>query len=291
MEEHRVDARRTKHLVAAALVAAVVAAGCGGGDSEPPTVTQSGVRETTTTASTTTTTAAGDAAAPLKIVVTNDDGFSAAGIDKLVSALAAVDGVEVTVVAPATQQSGTGGKATDGPLTTTPQKLASGEDVTAVTGFPADTIRVAFDDMKLEPDLVISGINEGQNLGPLVDVSGTVGAARAAVRRGVPALAVSQGRGQTFDYDVAADLVVQWLAENRAAVADGSLPTDFVFNLNVPSCDTGELRGSLDVESGTTGNPAAVADCTATGTGFTDDVTAFNSGYATLTHVPVEPAA
>jgi 5'-nucleotidase len=286
-----VDARRTKHLVAAALVAAVVAAGCGGGDSEPPTVTQSGVRETTTTASTTTTTAAGDAAGPLEIVVTNDDGFSAAGIDKLVSALAAVDGVEVTVVAPATQQSGTGGKATDGPLTTTPQKLASGADVTAVTGFPADTIRVAFDDMKLEPDLVIAGINEGQNLGPLVDISGTVGAARAAVRRGVPALAVSQGLGDAFDYDVAADLVVKWLDENRDAIADGSLPTDFVFNLNVPSCDTGELRGSLDVESGTRGDAVAVADCTATGTGFKDDVTAFNNGYATLTHIPVEPAA
>jgi 5'-nucleotidase len=278
-------------LVAAALVAAAVAAGCGGGNKEAPTIPQSGVRETTTTEATTTTTSADAAAPALKVVVTNDDGFSAAGIDKLVSALTAMEGVEVTVVAPADQRSGTGGSTTPGPLTTSKQKLASGYDATAVAGFPADTIRVAFDDMKLDPDLVISGINQGQNLGPIVDVSGTVGAARAAVRRGVPALAVSQGAAKTFDYDVAAQMVVKWVSDNRAKIADGSLPTDYVLNLNVPSCDTGGVRGTMDVASATTGNAGATADCTATGTSFPDDVTAFANGYATLTHIPVEPAA
>ena len=66
-----------------------------------------------------------------------------------VTALAAVDGVEVTVVAPAGQQSGTGGNATDRPLTSSPQKLLSGFDATAVDGFPADAIRVAFRDLGL----------------------------------------------------------------------------------------------------------------------------------------------
>lgn len=285
-------------LVAAALVAAVVAAGCGGGSKQPSSIPQSGVRQTTTSVSTTTTTvaattttAAAGAAAPLKIVVTNDDGFAAAGIDKLVTALSAMNGVEVTVVAPADQRSGTGGKTTAGPLTTTTQTLADGHAATAVAGFPADAIRVAFDDMKLKPDLVISGINEGSNLGPLVDISGTVGAARAAVRRGVPALAVSQGRGQTFDYDAAARLVVAWVTANRAKIADGSLPTGYVLNLNVPSCDTGKLRGTLDVRSAATGDPTPPSNCTATGTGFADDVTAFAHGYATFTHVPVEPAS
>jgi 5'-nucleotidase len=278
-------------LAAVALVAAVGAVGCGGGNSEPPSIPQSGVRETTTTAPTTTTTAGGQAAGPLEIVVTNDDGVAAPGIDALVTALAAVDGVEVTVVAPAGQQSGTGGNATDGPLTSSPQKLLSGFDATAVDGFPADAIRVAFEDMGLEPDAVISGINQGQNLGPVVDASGTVGAARAAVRKGVPALAVSQGRGNELDYDVAARMVVDWVNENREAILAGDLPTDTVLNLNVPSCDTGEVRGTLEVESGTAGDALGLSDCTATGTGFTDDVTAFTNGYATLTHVPVEPAA
>jgi 5'-nucleotidase len=290
--EARVDSRRSTRLVALALAAAVAVAACGGGDDEEPSIPQSGERETTTTQATTTTSApaAGDEGA-LQIVVTNDDGVAAAGIDALVTALTAVDGVEVTVVAPADQRSGTGGSATEGPLTRTEQALASGYAATAVDGFPADTIRVAFDDLGLQPDLVISGINEGQNLGPLVDASGTVGAARAALRRGVPALAVSQGIGTTYDYEVAAQLVVDWLEENRDALAAGDFPADVVLNLNVPSCGAGEVRGTLEVDSATAGDPVAAQDCTATAEGFADDVTAFTNGFATLTEVPIEPAA
>jgi 5'-nucleotidase len=290
--EARVDSRRSTRLVALALAAAVAVAACGGGDDEEPSIPQSGERETTTTQATTTTSApaAGDEGA-LQIVVTNDDGVAAAGIDALVTALTAVDGVEVTVVAPADQRSGTGGSATEGPLTRTEQALASGYAAAAVDGFPADTIRVAFDDLGLQPDLVISGINEGQNLGPLVDVSGTVGAARAALRRGVPALAVSQGIGTTYDYEVAAQLIVDWLEENRDALAAGDFPADMVLNLNVPSCEAGEVRGTLEVDSATTGDAAAAQDCTATAEGFTDDVTAFTNGFATLTEVAIEPAA
>jgi 5'/3'-nucleotidase len=289
--EARVDSRRSTRLVALALAAAVALAACGGGDDEEPSIPQSGERETTTSQQTTTSApAAGDEGA-LQIVVTNDDGVAAAGIDALVTTLTTMDGVEVTVVAPADQRSGTGGSATEGPLSRTEQALASGYAATAVDGFPADTIRVAFDDLGLQPDLVISGINEGQNLGPLVDVSGTVGAARAALRRGVPALAVSQGIGTTYDYEVAAQLVVGWLVENRDALAAGDFPADVVLNLNVPSCEAGEVRGTVEVDSATSGDAVAAQDCTATAEGFTDDVTAFTNGFATLTEVAIEPAA
>ena len=115
---------------------------------------------------------------------------------------------------------------------------------------------MAFDELGLTPDLVVSGINEGQNLGPVVDLSGTVGAARAGVRKGVPALAVSQGIGQDLDYEVAAGLVVDWIEENLDALRAGEVPTDIVANLNVPTCDTGELRGQLDVGVGHRGRPA-----------------------------------
>lgn len=269
---------RVLGLVVATAVA--VAAGCGDDDDDGATP-QSGDRETTTTAP----------AEPLEILVTNDDGVAAEGIDVLVTALTAVEGVEVTVVAPATQQSGTGGSATEGPLTTNEATTASGYEASAVEGFPADTIRVAFDELGLTPDLVVSGINEGQNLGPVVDLSGTVGAARAGVRKGVPALAVSQGIGQDLDYEVAAGLVVDWIEENLDALRAGEVPTDIVANLNVPTCDTGELRGQLDVASATTGDPLAPSDCTSTAEGFTDDVTAFANGFAALTEVAVEPAA
>jgi 5'-nucleotidase len=283
--------------VAAAFAAAVVVAGCS--DDSDGAIPQSGQRETTTTEATTTTAAAagaeaGETGEALQIVVTNDDGVEAAGIDTLVTALTGVEGVEVTVVAPATQQTGTGGNATEGPLTTAPAQTAGGYEATAVEGFPSDAVRVAFEDLGLEPDLVISGINEGQNLGPVVDASGTVGAARAAARQGVPALAVSSGLVEapaTPDYAAAAELVLTWLDENRDAIAAGELPADIVLNLNVPSCTEGEVRGTLEVASATAGDAGAPADCTLTTDGFTDDVTAFTAGFAALTEVPVEPAA
>jgi 5'-nucleotidase len=277
-----VDERRgvRARAVAGVLVAAaLLAAGCGGDDDGA--APQSGERETTTTAP----------VEPLAILVTNDDGVGAEGIDVLVEALRAVDGVEVTVVAPAEQQSGTGGSVTEGPVETNEATTASGYEARAVDGFPADTIRVAFDELTLTPNLVVSGINEGQNLGPVVDLSGTIGAARAAARRGVPALAVSQGLGQDLDYEVAAGLVVDWITEHADALRAGEVPADVVNNLNVPTCDTGELRGEVEVASATGGNPLSTSDCTSTAEGATDDVTAFANGYATLTEVPLEPAA
>jgi 5'-nucleotidase len=264
----------------AVAVATAAAAGCGG-DGDDAATPQSGDRETTTTT----------APEPLEILVTNDDGVAAEGIDVLVEALTALDGVEVTVVAPADQQSGTGGNVTEGPVTTNEATTASGYEARAVDGFPADTIRVAFDELALTPDLVVSGINEGQNLGPVVDVSGTIGAARAGARRDVPALAVSQGLGGDLDYDVAAGLVTDWIAEHEEALRAGELPADVVANLNVPTCDTGELRGLVEVGSATGGDALGMSDCTSTEEGFTDDVMAFVNGYATLTEVPVEPAA
>lgn len=286
------DTRRSTRLVAAAFAASLVAAGCGSDDDGA--VPQSGDRETTTTEATTTTegTAEGDGATDgeaLQILVTNDDGVAAEGIDVLVAALTEVEGVEVTVVAPAEQQSGTGGNATEGDLVASPSETAGGHEATAVDGFPADTIRVAFEDQGLTPDLVISGINEGQNLGPIIDVSGTVGAARAAVRQGVPALAVSQGGGDAPDFEAAAELVVAWLEENRDAVTADDLATDVVFSLNVPTCPTGEVRDTLEVPPATAGDPLTASDCTSTVEGLTDDVTAFANGFATLSEVPVEP--
>jgi 5'-nucleotidase len=270
----------TRTLAALAALAVAVVAGCGG-DDDDGAAPQSGERETTTTAP----------PEPLEILVSNDDGVGAEGIDVLVTALAALDSVEVTVVAPAGNQTGTGGRTTEGPLTTNEARTASGYEARAVEGYPADTIRVAFDELGLTPDLVVSGINEGQNLGPVVDISGTVGAARAGARRGVPALAVSQGLGQDLDYEVAAGLVVDWIEENADALRAGEVSADVVVNLNVPTCDTGELRGQVEVASAATGNAAPPSDCASTAEGFTDDVTAFANGFAALSEISVEPAA
>ena len=186
----------------------------------------------------------------------------------------------MTVVAPADQRSGTGGQTTEGELEVTDTELASGYPAKAVDGFPADTVRVAIDEMGLEPDVVVAGINEGQNLGPLVDVSGTVGAARAAVARGVPALAVSSGIADDVDYEAAVPFVLEWVDSHRTVFVEGTAP-DEVANMNVPSCATGQVKEPVEVPLATASEGAvAPSDCESTLTDPPDDITAFNAGYA-----------
>src|SRR4051794_24683096 len=150
---------------------------------------------------------ASSSAAPpraLRILVSNDDGVGAPGIDSLVEALRAEPNVEVTVVAPAHDSSGSDGKTTPGGVTATAAKTISGYEATAVEGFPADAVNYGLDAVvKEKPDVVMSGTNSLPNLGPGIDLSGTVGAARAAAQRGIPALAVSAGLGDPVDFDTA----------------------------------------------------------------------------------------
>lgn len=224
----------------------------------------------------------------LSVVVTNDDGYDAEGIDAVVEALEAEGDIEITVVAPLEQQSGQGGTYTEGPLETQEEQTASGTDVIAVDGFPADAVRVALEELDLTPDLLVSGINEGQNLGPVVDISGTVGAARAAVAAGVPGLALSSGT-EGFDYEAGVPFMLDWIEENREALIAGDAPVEVV-SINTPSCTEGEIRGLAEVPVGTDGRQALSAqDCTSTLEDPPDDTTAFNNGFATLTVLSDDP--
>jgi 5'-nucleotidase len=286
---------RNWRVVAAAACALVIAA-CGDDDSDSgrtgPTTEAPSAASTTTTAPAPT--------EPLRVLVTNDDGIGAPGIDALVEALLALPDTEVTVVAPATNQSGTGGRTTAGTLTVTDATTASGFAGRAVAGFPADTIVWALDQGGVDerPHLVISGVNAGQNIGVAVDVSGTVGAARAAAVRGIPALAVSQGLGEPPDYPSGVAAALDWLAEHRAELLarDPAAPGPaFVDNLNVPTCTTGEVRGVVEVPvAGPDLAPLAPVDCTAplADPDGTTDVEAFQHGYVTITEdLALEPAA
>ena len=280
--------RTATALASLAVAALLVLAGCGSSDSDEAT---DAAPSTTRAAESTTTEVAAD---PLLILVANDDGFEAEGIDVLVEGLADVEGVEVTVVAPLEQQSGTGGKTTVGELAVTDVELASGHPAKAVDGFPSDAVRVAMDDLGIEPDLVITGVNEGQNVGPAVDLSGTVGAARAAVARGVPALATSQGTGDAYDYEAALPFILDWLAEHRDAIVAGDEPVA-VTSLNVPSCASGEVRGLEETEpdlDADFGQALSAQDCTSTASADTleGDVALFLAGFATSTPVDDEPA-
>lgn len=232
------------------------------------------------------------ATAPLRILVTNDDGFAAPGIATVVEALRKLPDVRITVVAPATNQSGTGGRTTEGTLRALPdgQTTTSGHPATAVVGFPADSVNYALDTLHLEPDVVVSGINQGQNLGAVASISGTVGAAKRAAARGIPAIAVSQGVGDAPRYDVAAGLTVDWVSDHRAALAAHRAEVGVV-NLNVPTCATGELRGVRQVPLATTADGAvAAADCTSTVTTVSTDIEAFHNGFAAVTQLTADGA-
>jgi 5'-nucleotidase len=228
---------------------------------------------------------------PLTILVTNDDGYNSPGINTLVQALRKLPKVKVLVVAPATNESGTGSKTTPGTLVTTNVKTLAGYPAVAVQGYPADTIRAAIDQLKIRPNLVVSGINLGQNLGPVLDLSGTVGAARAAAVLGIPAVATSQGVGSPVNYPVTAKAAITWITSHRSKLVVTKKPQTTIVNINGPSCGTtGSPRGTVNVPPATTGNPLATSDCSSTATNPPDDVTALGEGFTVVDQVPATPA-
>ena len=236
----------------------------------------------------------------LQILVTNDDGVSAPGINAAVNALKALPNTKVTVVAPATNESGTGPKVTAGKLTVTPATTSSGYPAKAVAGYPADTIIWAIDDhgISTKPNLVVSGINFGQNIGPLAAESGTIGAAETALARGIPALAVSQGIDNNLapNFSQGAKQLTAWVQSHRAALLSAKKGTykKTNGNLNIPTCATGSIRGPISVALATSlsGYTINTVNCTSTATNPPNDVAAFTDGYTAIAPLqPVNPPA
>jgi 5'-nucleotidase len=169
----------------------------------------------------------------LRILVTNDDGYRSAGIHALAGALR--DLGEVTIVAPTTEASAIGHALT----LRRPLRLEAIETrVFAVDGTPTDCVNVAVTQVfRGLPNLVVSGINKGWNLGDDVTYSGTVAGALEGALLGIPSIGVSlrQTRG---DYDF------QYAARAAAAMADAilrqPLPGRTFLNINVPK---GEPKG------------------------------------------------
>lgn len=157
---------------------------------------------------------------PLRILVTNDDGVSSAGIAALAEALRPI--ADVVVAAPAENNSGGSQSLTifAHPLAVDTLAATNGVPRFAVHGTPADSVVFGLLELgKQRPfDMVVSGINQGENVGSAVHVSGTVGAARQATMLGVPAIAVSQQvrRDGAYDYTVAARFAAGLVRELHA---------------------------------------------------------------------------
>ncbi len=171
----------------------------------------------------------------MRILVSNDDGYTAKGLIVLAEALKQL--ADVAVVAPERNRSGASNSLTlDRPLH--PTKMDNG--YIRVDGTPTDCVHMAItgllDD---EPDMVFAGINHGANLGDDVLYSGTVAAATEGRFLGLPAVAISLASTDSKHFETAAQVAVALLEKMESE----PLPSDTILNVNVPDIAIDQLRG------------------------------------------------
>lgn len=149
----------------------------------------------------------------MHILLTNDDGYDASGIQTLYCILKSKTNHDLSIVAPKDQRSATGHSITlHKPLFLTEHDLDGGKKGYAISGTPSDCVKLAIQgELVSKPDIIISGINFGPNLGTDVFYSGTVSAAMEGVLLGVPALAVSLASYGYTDFEPAATYLADHL--------------------------------------------------------------------------------
>jgi 5'-nucleotidase len=171
----------------------------------------------------------------MHILVSNDDGYQAPGIQSLAQALRTM--ADVTVVAPDRNRSGASNSLTlERPLR--PRTIA--ENLISVDGTPTDCVHLAITGLlQDEPDMVVAGVNAGANLGDDVLYSGTVAAATEGRFLGLPAIAVSLVGEQLIHYDTAARATISLIKQ----LHENPLPVDTILNVNVPDVPWDQLEG------------------------------------------------
>lgn len=171
----------------------------------------------------------------MRILLSNDDGYQARGLRVLAENLS--DLATVTVVAPDRNQSGVSNALTlDAPL----RIEQVGPNVYCVNGTPTDSVHVAITGLlDSEPDMVVSGINHGANLGDDVLYSGTVAAAMEGRFLGLPAVAVSLVLDGSEHFATAVEVTRALIRQ----MIDHPLPQDTILNVNVPDVPYAELKG------------------------------------------------
>lgn len=192
----------------------------------------------------------------MRILITNDDGINAPGLmvlEAIANELAGPDG-EVWIVAPAFEQSGVGHCISY----THPTMIAKmGERRFAAEGSPADCVLAGLYDVMKDalPDLVLSGINRGNNSAENTLYSGTIGAAMEAALQGIPAVALSQYYGPdnaNLDdpFEAAAQHGVSVLKKLLAQPIDADAPYSVFYNVNFPPVSADAVKGIRAVAQG-----------------------------------------
>lgn len=176
----------------------------------------------------------------MRILLTNDDGYSAPGILALFHTLRRDH--EVTLVAPDREKSAVGhGITLNRPLRIAPVDPADKKNSRyAVNGTPADCIKLGLSELfDSPPDLVLSGINPGSNTGININYSGTVGAAREACLNGISSLAVSIRIGEVMDFDGMAGFIKHFISRGPHL----TLPPGTFLNINAPGMPMDRIQG------------------------------------------------
>ena len=171
----------------------------------------------------------------MRILISNDDGYFAPGIEHLAAALGCRH--DITVVAPERDRSGASNSLTlDRPLSV--RRAASG--FLFVNGTPTDCVHLAVTGLlDTLPDMVISGINLGANMGDDTIYSGTVAAATEGFLLGIPSIAISLASKEARHFETACEVAIDLVRRHANAPAGA-----WLLNVNVPDVPPGEIRGT-----------------------------------------------
>lgn len=255
---------------------------------------------------TTSVTWAGEAK-PFHILLVNDDGIDAPGLEALAAVLHADPAYRVTVVAPTDHQSGKGSALTyTGEIAVRPHGPIGGAAACSVDATPATTARIGLAFLLADdpPDLVVSGINKGENVGRIAWYSGTVGAAREAVLAGSTAVAFSlqlNWADPQPDFEDAA----RWAKPVVDALRSQPLPRGVYLNVNIPK-DPASITGYRVCRQGVERPQVAGFELQreedgvrylksrwspAMGSGTGSDTTELHRGWVTLTPLSLDATA
>lgn len=175
-----------------------------------------------------------------KILLKNDDGIHAEGLITLYEALKEIG--DITIVAPENEQSAIGHAITlYSPLRVKEVIIKNNTKAYAVNGTPADCVKIGVKAIMGEkPDLVVSGINRGSNLGMNIIYSGTVSVATEGVIMGIPSIAISLNSYQEpYYYDVGAEFALKVIPK----ILENGLPDGTLLNINIPNIPKEKIKG------------------------------------------------
>ncbi len=179
------------------------------------------------------------------ILITNDDGIYAEGIQVLSQKIFEMynDKMDISIIAPNHEQSAVGHAITmHRPLRVQPARFMHNPDLKgwSVNGTPSDCVKLAVEALlPVRPDLVVSGINQGSNLGTDVLYSGTVSAAVEGIILGIPAIAVSLTNPEESDFNFAAEFICHLIP----LLLENNLPPGTILNINVPPATREQIKG------------------------------------------------